>query len=350
MPGNPLWNNVVLAMHMDGADGSTVFTDLKGSVFNRVGSPVISTEQSAFGGASARFDGASFIYTGHASRWLMDTRDFHLSMRFFIAGNSAPNASGLRYALLLSLDSGSSTSIHLAVRGNASSTGTGLDVRLGSTTWGATVSVSEGFWHDLELNRAAGKCSLALDGIQVATTTYASSIGNGDLHTLSIGGRSYSANSEWYLNGYIDDVIWIDGAALNTGAFIPSTAPFADGFEAFPQRILRPRAFVLPGGPPAWSALRLRRPTRLRDMNNDGIGQIVGTTKNIGDPNYPVSRRVRLYRKRDGVMARETWSDAAGNYVFDHLRHDIHYVVTAYDHTGLYNAVIADSMLPELMP
>jgi hypothetical protein len=41
-----------------------------------------------------------------------------------------------------------------------------------------------------------------------------------------------------------------------------------------------------------------------------GRGRISGTVKDKGTPNMPVRRRVRLYQDRDGLLVRETWSDA----------------------------------------
>ena len=100
---------------------------------------------------------------------------------------------------------------------------------------------------------------------------------------------------------------------------------------------------------PAWKSVRQSPPALLLDAEHGGRGRIVGTVRATGTPNYPVARRVRLLRQRDGALARETWSGPDGNYVFDHIRHDLPYVLMSHDHTGLYNAVIADSVIPELI-
>ena len=49
------WRNVVLALPMDGANGSTTFTDISPTpkAVTRYGNAQISTAQSKFGGASA---------------------------------------------------------------------------------------------------------------------------------------------------------------------------------------------------------------------------------------------------------------------------------------------------------
>ena len=127
------------------------------------------------------------------------------------------------------------------------------------------------------------------------------------------------------------------------------TGPFLDTLGI---GVAAPAAAAVPAissAVPVHRILRQGTPGLLLDTEHGGRGQIVGTTHNVGTPNYPVSRRVRLFRKRDGVLAREVWSDTAGNYAFNKIRHDIKYVVTGHDHTGLYNAEVSDSLAPEVV-
>ena len=60
MAGDPYFPYVSLLLHFDGQNGSTSFTDSSGSPksISAVGNARISTAQSAFGGASAYFDGS----------------------------------------------------------------------------------------------------------------------------------------------------------------------------------------------------------------------------------------------------------------------------------------------------
>lgn len=53
---DPFFSNVFLLMHFDGANNSTIFTDVKGNTITRTNTPVISTTQSKFGGASGLFN------------------------------------------------------------------------------------------------------------------------------------------------------------------------------------------------------------------------------------------------------------------------------------------------------
>lgn len=83
-----------------------------------------------------------------------------------------------------------------------------------------------------------------------------------------------------------------------------------------------------------------------------GQGRMRGTTKVKTDQvNLPVYRKVRLMRESDGMVVREMWSDPlTGAYDFTGLNRNYTFTVIAYDHTGLYNGVIATGGVPELMP
>lgn len=83
------------------------------------------------------------------------------------------------------------------------------------------------------------------------------------------------------------------------------------------------------------------------DVYHGGQGSIAGTVKDKGTPDTPVIRRVRLHRKSDGMLVRETWSAADGTYTFTKMAMQLYYVVS-HDHTGNFNAVIKDSIMPEV--
>jgi hypothetical protein len=87
----------------------------------------------------------------------------------------------------------------------------------------------------------------------------------------------------------------------------------------------------------------------LFDAVHGGQGIIKGTVSVVGSPQLPVSRKVRLHRKTDGMLIREVWSNSAGGYVFKNIPIQEYYV-TAFDHTGSFNATIRDSITPETMP
>lgn len=115
----------------------------------------------------------------------------------------------------------------------------------------------------------------------------------------------------------------------------------------------RPRESIdrLPLGIPQNSYERSLSPVT-NAMQFKGRGQIVGTVKEKASPvDTPVRRRVRLYREPDGLLVRTVWSDpATGVYEFSGIPLDAKYTVVSHDYAGLYRAVLADNLAPELIP
>lgn len=86
-----------------------------------------------------------------------------------------------------------------------------------------------------------------------------------------------------------------------------------------------------------------------RDIYFGGVGQVAGTVKNT--PATPVRRRVLLIEEATRAVIRETWSEAAtGVYAFERVAMNTTYTVLSYDHTQAFRAVVADRVMPELMP
>ncbi len=88
-----------------------------------------------------------------------------------------------------------------------------------------------------------------------------------------------------------------------------------------------------------------------RDVEFGGSGTIYGTTKIKGTPNTPAKARVRLLRDRDGLLARETWSDqATGAYSFTGIDTAQQFTVLAQDLNGAFRPVAASQLTPEELP
>lgn len=87
------------------------------------------------------------------------------------------------------------------------------------------------------------------------------------------------------------------------------------------------------------------------DMECGGQCSIYGAVELYAQAgNIPLPRRVRLHRSRDGLLVRETWSDAQGNYRFDGISERYTYDVIAWDHEGLQQSVVANDLTPEALP
>ena len=88
-----------------------------------------------------------------------------------------------------------------------------------------------------------------------------------------------------------------------------------------------------------------------RDYIHGGKGFIPGTVEEKATPNIPLRRRVRLHRDVDGMMVRETWSDAVtGAYTFTDINPAYTYHAIAFDYARNYRAVVADNLTPEVAP
>ena len=80
-------------------------------------------------------------------------------------------------------------------------------------------------------------------------------------------------------------------------------------------------------------------------FDRNARGRIVGTVRRKDTPdNVPLARRVRLYRDVDGMFIAETWSNAAGDYVFENIEENEAYTAIAYDYQHNYRAIAADNL------
>jgi hypothetical protein len=79
------------------------------------------------------------------------------------------------------------------------------------------------------------------------------------------------------------------------------------------------------------------------DIVDGGTGVISGV---VTIENIPGARKVRLYRKHDGRLMRETWSAPTGHYSFNNIDPTLEYFVVAHDHLRVYNGVIQDMLTP----
>ena len=84
------------------------------------------------------------------------------------------------------------------------------------------------------------------------------------------------------------------------------------------------------------------------DMRFSGMFLVQGTTAVAGQPDVPVSRLTLLFDKTTKLPVRTKMSNADGTYRFDCVRYGP-WSVIAFDHTGEYNAVIADNIYGEPM-
>ncbi len=227
---DPYAANVVSSLlHFDGTDGSTTFTDVTGKTWTASGNAQIDTAQSKFGGASGLFDGTGdYVSTSANSAFDFGTGDFTVEAWVRIAGNSAQSAdASKRHALIFSVDNGSNTiPFELAIYGDSTTTGTGLQAYNGTTAFSVTGTVSQSAWHHIALCRSGTDMRFFLNGTQMgATQTTSANFGSAS-QVPRIGGRPFGSNYNYYLNGWVDDLRVTKGVARYTANFTPPSAEF----------------------------------------------------------------------------------------------------------------------------
>lgn len=217
------WSQVMLLLHLNGSDGSTVITDTSSfaRAVSRTGSAAISTAQSQFDGASLRTgttSGDGVNITAPA---------FTLTGDFTIEGWFRPATAGADYYgysanvlwasdhngmfLLWSINS----TLYLLI-------GTGS----GNLIITSTAQLSVGQWTHVALVRSGSGLTLFMNGSASGTGTYSSAINSGTFARL---GQSpaIDGNLNYSFNGWIDE-FRVTSAARYTGAFTVPTSPFTE--------------------------------------------------------------------------------------------------------------------------
>lgn len=194
-----------------------------------------------------------------------------------------------------------------------------------------------------------GTLRLFVDGVLVATVTGANTLQTNNNPDIAIG--NYSGNAVNTFPGVIDEV-GIDHKALYFSDFtppafiVPQPEWQIDAVTFAPQPIQRNTIVTLGVTPlPTVSLREIGKGRYDYIVSPNARGRVKGTTKDKGTPNVPVSERVRLYRERDGLLIRETWSTpGTGAYSFDYVDETETYTVISYDHGKAFRAVVADNL------
>jgi hypothetical protein len=202
---DPFFNNVTLLMHCDGADTSTVFTDVKGHTVTRSGSAAIRTAQSKFGGASVWFGGSEYLTSADTADWDL-LGDFTIECWAFRNNTST----------IKSLVAGSpmSSNTFIAINNAVPYHNIGGSGKSGST------AINSLQWYHLAIVRTGSLIKFYINGINDATmdVTYATAISPTGLW---LGGQT-----TWLHDGYLDDIRITKGIARYTANFTPPVLAF----------------------------------------------------------------------------------------------------------------------------
>lgn len=332
-------------LHMDGTTGGTTFLDSSpngNAVTTSSGISIGATTK--FGSGSASFPSSSSaggLLISNATP--LNSDDFR--MEFWV------------YPTALQSSGSGMILVYVASRMELRiTTGGFLSLFLRDISSGANTTVTSATllplntWTFVSLARTSGSTTVDQGGSLVITNNQTSPFAAA-VAVLEIGGSSGAAFSR--MIGFLDEFQMQRDVSRRTAA-VPTTA-FSARLGVSSARVTTPvhksKVYADYQTSQSVAARLLRGGRRWRDIDNDGRGYISGTTKNDGTPtDFPVRRRVRLMRDKDGIPIRETWSDAVtGAYLFTEIDERFTYTVTSYDHTENFRAVIADRITPELM-
>lgn len=217
--GDPYWNNVVLAMHMDDVG----LTDAKGHAVTLNGHVARSAAQSKFGGHSAYFDGAGdFLYPVNSGPdFAFGTGDFTVEMWVYL-----PSLGVARF-----LYDGRPTSTNGVYPTLSVSAANVISLMVSSVgRIAGTTALTAMTWYHVALCRSGTSTKLFLNGVQEGATY---SDGNNYLGAANrpiIGIDSYNLTAT-PMKGYINDLRVTKGVARYTANFTPPAAAFPHGLS-----------------------------------------------------------------------------------------------------------------------
>lgn len=254
MASDPHWNKVVLALHCDGTNGSTTFTDVTGKTVTPAGNAQISTAQSKFGGASAYFDGTGDYLT------VPDSADLELGGgNFTIECWIYPTAysqswSGSYYSTLVAKDVSGARGYAISIAGNGTFASISFAGWSNNSTYQEVAGALSGqiilnAWRHVCACRSGNTLRLFVDGTLITEAGFTTTIQDTS-NTVRIGAAEFDATYKGYYTGYIDDLRITKGVARYTANFTPPAVPFPnrlpvisgvvkDSSGNFAQRLVR---------------------------------------------------------------------------------------------------------------
>lgn len=226
---DPYGSDVVLGMHFDGANGSTVFTDsATGKTATPYGGAAISTAQSRFGGASGQFNGTTaYLSIPHSASLSLAGVDYTIECWIYLTGYPADYVSAVLCKDSVYPGTGPSYALYIdqngflySINGNSGNPSTGAQNFSGS--FPSVIPLNT--WVHVATTRQGTINYGFLNGTNQWITDGANPIIDGGQPLLI--GRMDQTGSPWHFPGYIDELRITKGAARYTADFTPPAAPF----------------------------------------------------------------------------------------------------------------------------
>lgn len=300
---------------------------------------------------AAKFGNYAYEYAGSAGSYaglLFGTVPLPLlspwTLEAFIFMPAAQPGSALRY--IFDVGGSLSTCPMLSIEGTTGR----LRCGAGSSYIYSDAAIPTGRWVHVEVARdTLGVTRIFVDGVTQtqSAATLASMSGSGAPNAI-IG--SQQGNSGTSFMGRIDQLRYVVGLGLHDGDFSPPSAAFDECPRPIAAVLAGQRRTAATGSIASAAPKVIPMQELVRDLYYGGRGRINDVVNVKGTPDYPIRRKVWLMRDRDGVVIRETWSDAVtGAYSFDFVDERERYSVLTFDHERNFRAVIADNLKPDLI-
>lgn len=216
-------------LHMDGADGSTTFTDESGKTWTAAGNAQIDTAQSKFGGASGLFDGNDWISSGDSADWRLDdgSNVNQWTIELWVRFNALQNGGFAQQALnnqnnwnfTFSADGVGGWRLAWRITSGGSEIVNILNAWSGVTT--------NTWYHVALVKNGTSGYMMFVNGNQIGSTQTNTNVIPDLAAQIEIGKWKDFFNFDYYLNGWIDEFRISKGIARWTANFTPPTAPYA---------------------------------------------------------------------------------------------------------------------------
>lgn len=213
---DPYWDKVVLLMHMEGVNGSTVFKDEKNHAIGGTINTRLSTERFKFGSSSYKNTENNYIAGDHAD-FAFGKGDF--TIECWVNNTQRGHSSSYGISGIIGMgQAGGIAGVGLAI--NSAGTVTAAAYGANMVTGQEAVALNE--WTHLALARVGNTARLFVNGKLSGTAQ-----NEWDLTAtrLSIG-TGYMAYVSNGFNGFIDELRITKGVGRYVEPFTPPTAPF----------------------------------------------------------------------------------------------------------------------------
>ena len=219
-PTAPLTSDANTSLLLKGENGGIIDSTRKNDL-ETVGNAQISTAQRQFGGSSMYFDGSGdYLLSSYNADYNMGVGDFTIDVWVYPTSSAVSETSIVNRSARSGLQV---TSYEIKFDGSHfgyhQGTGSGLIQQfMGYETTARTINQ----WYHLALVKTSTSSKLYVNGqLVLSSATVYSDVNVSD--SLYVGGR---ATSDFYFQGYIDDLRITKGVARYTGNFTPPTQPF----------------------------------------------------------------------------------------------------------------------------